>query len=148
MGETTLLEKWKTSKLESYHYQLESECSVEYEFRRPTAHATNYAFARFLCRPSETLAYTSSVVWSADSPESIEFYETYVGIAIVDELMGDVRKLFRGCSIHLIGIRGDPVGSSPMAFYLATRRAMEQLKQIGTWRFIPPSRKNDSKGLF
>ena len=136
MNENLIIENWLQLKFSGRNfYRLEEPLFVEYEYSNRLGHPSSYAFVQFECEPSETLNFDSSATWSENLPSGyVATLERAVCEGIVDGLIATSIYPHRGCSLTLCQIKWDDVGSSEAAFYLATKSAMAQLIENGSWK--------------
>jgi translation elongation factor EF-G len=136
MDENLMIDNWRQLKLSGRNfYRLEKSLLVEHEYRHRFGHPSSYAYVQFECEPSETLSFESSAAWKESlSPDYVVALERAVCEGIVDGLIAASIYPYRGCSLTLCQIKWDDVSSSEAAFYLATKRAMAQLIESGSWK--------------
>ena len=131
-----MIDSWRQLKLSGRNfYRLEKPLLVEYEYRHRFGHPSSYAYVQFECKSAETLVFASSATWNETlSSDYVAALERAVCEAIVDGLIATSIYPYRGCSLTLCQIKWDDVGSSEAAFYLATKSAMAQLIESGSWK--------------
>ena len=135
MNENLIIDNWRHFKFsERDFYLLEKPLLVEYEYLHRFGHPSSYAYVQFECEPGETLSFDSSATWNASlSPDYVAALKRVVCEGIVDGLIAGSIRPHRGCSLNLCRIKWDDVGSSEESFYLATKRAMKELIEKGSW---------------
>lgn len=137
MKEKLILENWQKYKFSTRNfYQLSESITIEYEYRKIHGPRSSYAFVQFDCRPAEELEFESKASWGKEfSANDIAGFEKAVSVGIVDGLLNS-QYLYRGCFLNLLSVKYDYVNTSESSFYNATREAMKELIEKGTWKLV------------
>ena len=137
MTERELIENWVEQKRSRNFRRLRAGRIAEFEFLGPEyGHPSSYGYVKINARPNEDLAVEFDIEWPA------EFDATYtkrirrsIGEAIVDALFS-TQYPHRGCRLRLIDFKWDAVGSSEVAVYVATLKAIQRLMVEGEWEDV------------
>jgi hypothetical protein len=121
------LERLRDAKRSRNFYRLRSSQAVQDEFRGQFGHPSSFAFVRFECAPADDLSFEIRAAWPSTVSEG-DRTDVELGIAegIADVLLDGLYQ-HSGCTIVLLEVRWDDVGSSVAAFMKATRSAMRHL---------------------
>ena len=121
------LERLRDVKRSRNFYRLRSSQAVQHEFRGQFGHPSSYAFVRFECAPADDLSFEIRATWPSTVSEG-DRTDVELGIAegIADVLLDGLYQ-HSGCTIVLLEVRWDDVGSSVAAFMKATKSAMQDL---------------------
>jgi hypothetical protein len=103
---------------------------VEHEFRHPHfGHPSTYAFVRFACNPANDLSFEARTSWPSTVPDD---YRPQVERAMA-EAVADVvlERLYQhtDCTVTLIDVRYDEIGSSVAAFTSAAKSEAKHAPQ-------------------
>ena len=136
MDERDLVDAWLRYKLGMPNfYRLRAPRVQEFEYRGPQpGHPSNYARVRFECAPADALTFRSDAPW----PRSLEAnhcanLERAIGCAVFEVLLCRSFYSHRGCAVTLTDVGWDDLMSSEVAFYVASKRALDGLVQEGRW---------------
>jgi hypothetical protein len=133
-----ILTRWRQCKSRFASHRLEATCSVEHEYRgKQWGHPSRYAFVRFECAPADHLVFEMRARWPSHlTADYCGLLHDAMSAAIVDALVAAEAPRIR-CSLTCVEVKWDDVTSSEMAFYRATRAAMNTLCEREEWSPIP-----------
>jgi hypothetical protein len=121
------LEKLRDAKRSRGFWRLEAFQVVEHEFRGQFGHPSSYAFVQLECAPADDLSFEARVTWPSVVPEDYQKkLELAVAEGVADTLLEGVLQ-HSGCTIVLVAVRYDEIGSSVAAFIRAAKSAMQSL---------------------
>jgi hypothetical protein len=121
------LEKLRDAKRSRSFWRLEASQVVEHEFRVQFGHPSSYAFVQFECAPADDLCFEARAAWPPEVPMDYQKqFEIAVAEAVADALLEGVYQ-HSGCTVTLVAVRYDEIGSSEAAFMKAAKSAMQSL---------------------
>jgi hypothetical protein len=135
MRQSELLANWGRQKTSCNYYRLTTPMEVEFEFKGRLGHPSSYAYVKVRVEPAEELSFDALVTWPEEfDQEYTRRIQDSVAEAVIDGLLGREDDYpYRGCSVHLVGFRWDPVGGSERAVRRATVKAIELLRVGAKW---------------
>ena len=125
-----ILSGWRHWKSRIGARRLAAPCGVQHEYQgKQWGHPSTYAFVRFECEPAEELIFEMHAKWPPHLTSDYRrlLYDA-MSAAIVDVLVATDDR-YTGCSLSCVEVRWNDVTSSEFAFYLATRTAMNALRE-------------------
>jgi hypothetical protein len=81
---------------------------------------------RFECAPADDLSFEAQASWPPTALGEGPKFERAIAESVADELLAGVYQ-HSGCSVTLVEVRYDEVGSSEAAFMSAAKAAMQNL---------------------
>ena len=134
-SQTQLITLQREAKLARNYYQLAEPVSVKHEFCHRLGHPSSYAFVRFDCSPATELSFESVASWPDSVPADYRLaLERAIAEGVTDTLFEGLYPK-RGCTVRLMEVRYDEIGSSEAVFLWAATRAMQDLKNR-EWKII------------
>ena len=118
------LERLRDAKRSRTFFRLESSQVVEHEFR---GHRSSYAFVQFECNPADDLSFEARAFWP---PTVLNDYRTQLELAVAEgvaDVLLDGLYQHSGCTVALVAVRYDEIGSTESAFMRAAKSAMQNL---------------------
>ena len=136
MDEDALFTHWGISKRARNFRRLRAPIVVQYDHRRQFGHPSSFASVRIEAVPADRFSMQFDADWPAgtDVNEARNF-ESAIAEGLIDALFTAVEP-YRGCSLRVVGVQVDEVGSSFAAFYIAATKAAEQLVRDGGWEIV------------
>jgi hypothetical protein len=120
------LEKLREAKRSRSFWRLNSSETVEHELQGQFG-PSSYAYVRFECVPSDYLSFDVTASWPSTVPKAYDKkLELAVAEGVADVLLEDVYQ-HSGCTVVLVDVRYDEIGSSEAAFMMASASAMRSL---------------------
>ncbi|HEY8599902.1 MAG TPA: hypothetical protein VIL85_15805 [Thermomicrobiales bacterium] len=136
---TLLLESWGQQKAtDPRYYRLTENQTQKFVFQgRQWGHPSNFAAVTFDCMPAESLSLTCNAIWppSLDT-QYCRLLEQAIGYGLIEALLAKTFYPYRGCALTLTAIEWDDVMSSEVAFYRASKGAMDKLIAEATWHLL------------
>ena len=121
------LERLRDPKHSRSFWRLGTSQVVEHEFSGQFGHPSSYAFVQFECAPADDLSFEARATWPSGVAKD---YQTKLELAaaqgVADTLLEGVHQ-HSGCTIVLVAVRYDEIGSSEAAFMKAAKSAMQSL---------------------
>lgn len=134
--EDEILSQWKSTHINTEcFYCLTETTQCHFEYQGAYGYPSSYAYVSFACMPAETFKFQSTVNW----PDDLDFHYINselmhaISKAIIDVLYSHAFIPYKGCSLILTEIMWHDVHSSALAFYKATRGAMQKLIEQHQW---------------
>ena len=136
MDENELFRQWEIGKRSRNFRRLREPIVIAYDHRRQFGHPSSFASVRIEATPADRFSVQFSASWPASvRPEEARYFESAIAEGLIDTLFTTIEP-YRGCSVTVVEVQYDTVGSSFAAFQIAATKAAERLVHDGSWEMV------------